>query len=81
MVRKAFVRQFKKYFNLGKDPERQTENYENILRKSRWNLYKDIRYNTLGYKFSEVCYICSFLFGARYLYQAGGSGVDTWSDG
>ena len=25
----------KKYFNLGKDPERQTENYRNILRKSR----------------------------------------------
>ena len=60
---------------------KNTENFIRIYVKNPGETYEDIRYNTLGYKFSEGCYIYSFSFGARYLYQAGDSGIDTWSDG
>ena len=81
VVREAFVRIFKKYFNTGEDSERQTENFIRTYLENSDETYEDIRYNTLAYKFSEGCYIYSFSFGARYLYQAGNCGIDTWSDG
>ena len=80
MVKEAFVRKFKKYFNLGEDPERQTKNFIRIYLENSDETYEDIRYDTLPCKFSEGCYICSFSFGATYLYQAGDCGIDTWSD-
>ena len=74
MVSEAFVRKFKKYFNLGEDPEKQTENFSRIYLENPDETYEDIRCNTLGY-------IYRFSFGARYLYQAGDNSIDTWSDG
>ena len=60
VVREAFVRKFKKYFNLGEDPKRQTENFIRIYLENPDETFEDIWYNTLGYKFSEGCYIYSF---------------------
>ena len=77
MVREAFDRKFKKYFNLGEDPERQTEKFIRIYLQNPDKTYEDIRYNTLIYKFGERCYIYSFSFGARYLYQAEDCVIDT----